>query len=210
MQDLLEFVKQFPLSTFEKKQTILSPGEAINSIYIIISGFAKVSIIDRLGNEQVLWIAGRSDIVPTELFFQKTVKPAFLYSSLSQVKAYKVGKADFLSYAETAPMVMREIAYGMSNHYDDLMHRLSSITQASAREKLVYVLYNMAVRFSASDKVDLLELGLVLTHQDFASLIHATRETASIELKKLKDEGYIEYGDGRFVINTSRLGLLLA
>lgn len=54
------------------------------------------------------------------------------------IDAYKVSKANFLAFADDRPVVMQEIALGMSGHYDDFLNRLSSITQASAREKFLH------------------------------------------------------------------------
>lgn len=79
---------------------------------------------------------------------------------------------------------MQEIVRGMSGHYADLLYRLSSITQASAREKFLHTLKNITEWFSASAVVDFAKIGQDITHQDVARLIHATRETVSIELKK--------------------------
>lgn len=205
MQDMAEFVKNYPQLHYEKGQLILSAGETASSILVITSGFAKVVATDRLGNEQMLWIAGRLDIIPTEQLFSRTANLLFSYSALSPLDVYMVRKEEFLTFAAENSKVMHQIARGMSAHYDDLLHRLSSLTQASAREKLTYTLANIAERFSAADTVDLFTIGLHITHQDFASLIHASRETASIELKKLKDEAVIDYGHKKFVIHTSKL-----
>lgn len=209
MQELAAFIKKYPKYHFEKDQVILSSGELSDAILVIAAGFAKVSATDGLGNEQMLWIAGRLDIVPSEQLFSKSATLMFSYSAISPLVAYKVKRSDFIAFANETPAVMREIARGMSGHYDDLLYRLSSMTQASAREKLVYTLHNIAERFSASEEIDLMAMGLILRHQDIAGLIHASRETASIELKKLKDEGVIYYDRNRFVIYLAQLRQIL-
>lgn len=190
---------------FEKGQTIIEAGSAVDSIFVIAAGFAKVSATDRLGNEQMLWVAGRLDIVPTEQLFSTSAEMMFTYSALSPLTVYNVRKDEFLAFANTNLRVMQQIARGMSAHYDDLLYRLSSFTQASAREKLTYTLNNIAERFSSSEKVDLYDIGLEITHQDIAGMIHVSRETASIELKKLIDESVIDYDRTRFIIYTSHL-----
>ncbi len=205
MQDLVDFIKQFPSAHYNKDQTILSADEQTNMLYIIASGFVKVSSIDSNGSEQVLWIAGRSDIVPSELLFYKTSRLGFFYTALSLTTVYMVDKTVFLEFAEANMAVMKEVARAMSNHYDDLLYRLSSIVQASARDKLLSTLNNLAERFSASESVDLYELGLHLTHQDIANLVGITRETTSIELKKFKNEGLLDYDRHHFIIHVDAL-----
>lgn len=40
-------------------------------------------------------------------------------------------------------------------------------------------------------------------------MIGATRETTAIELKRLKDEGFIDYSRGSFTVHSDKLNLLL-
>lgn len=209
MQELSEFVKKYPVRSFDKDQVLLTAGENTEHILVISSGFAKVSATDRAGNEQMLWLAGRLDIIPSEQLLKKKAELAFSYTALSSLVAYEVKKADFIEFASATPKLMLEIARGMSGHYDDLLYRLSAITQASAREKLIHTLYNIAERFSANDEVNFVDIGLNITHQDFAGLIHASRETASIELKKLKDEKVIYYDRNSFVVYVDKLRAIL-
>lgn len=205
MQELATFIKQYPVSRFDKDQVILSPGESSDVMYVISAGFVKVLSTDQSGNEQMLWLAGRLDIVPSEQLFSRAPKLMFEYIALSPVTAYKINKTDFLKFANDTPLVMQQIARGMSGHYDDLLLRLSSVTRASAREKILYTLQNITERFSASDEVDLPGIGLHITHQDIAGLIHATRETVSIEMKKLRDQGVIYYDRSSFIVYRQKL-----
>jgi CRP-like cAMP-binding protein len=209
MQDLIAFLQEFPSATFGKHQVLLSAQDRTDTLYVITSGFVKISTIDTTGSEQLLWIAGRSDIVPSELLFYKERNLSFFYTALSEVIVQVVDKIAFLEFAEHSPLAMKEIARAMSLHYDDLLHRLNSLSQASAREKLIYALHNIATRFSAGSTVDFCEIGLDLTHQDIGSLIGVSRETASIELKKLKDEGFVDYDRVCFVVHRHNLEKLL-
>ena len=209
MQDLFEFIKQYPVRSYDKGQTVFSSTEICSTALVISTGYAKVTTTDGSYNEQTLWIAGRSDVVPSEQLFSKNTKLVFSYTALSPMTVFQIPKVDFLKFIDENRLAMKEVARGMSGHYDDLMYRLSSVTQASAREKLVYTLHNLAERFSASEEVDLIDLGLDITHQDIAGLMHASRETASIELNKLRDEGAIHYDRHSFIVYRSKLRQIL-
>ncbi len=123
--------------------------------------------------------------------------------------AYEIDKAAFLDFAYSDSETMKEIARSMSQHYDDLLARLSAVEQPTVREKLIQTLYHIAGRFSAEEVVNLHDIGLNLTQGDIASLIGSTRETAAVELKKLKDEGYIDYSRTELTINSARMNELL-
>lgn len=208
-RDLTDAIKQFPLRSFQKGQTILQAGRPAEHLYVIRSGFAKVDSLSRNGTQQLVWIASRYDAIPTESLFRNRAELNFYYTALTDIEAYEVPKAVFITMCKERPEVMRETALSMSAHYDDLLLRLQAVEQSSIREKLIYTLHYIAGRFSSDTVVKLHELGLQFSHQDIAQMIGATRETTAIELKRLKDAGLIDYSRGTFTIYANKLGDLL-
>lgn len=202
--NIIDFVRQYPQKTFTKGELLLSEGDFSTTLLAVAQGFVKVTSVDTLGNQRMLWIAGRYDIVPTERLFSRSLPLQFFYTALSDGVAYRIDKADFLRYAADDITVMSEVAETMSTHYDDLLLRIHSIEQTSIREKLIATLQYLAKRFSASQTVDLCELGLRITHQDIADMIGSTRETTSLELKKLQNDGYLTYDRNQFCIHLDR------
>ncbi|MEO5498986.1 MAG: Crp/Fnr family transcriptional regulator [Candidatus Saccharimonadales bacterium] len=208
-RDLVEAIKQYPLRQFKKGEAILQAGQPADTLYVIRQGFAKVDSISRNGNQQLIWIASRYDIIPTESLFRARGELHFYYTALTDLDAFEIPKKDFLGMCENDIKVIREIALSMSAHYDDLLIRLRSVEQSSIREKLIYTLHYIATRFSSESVVHLNDLGLQFNHQDIGQMIGATRETTAIELKRLKDEGFINYSRSDFTIYTDKLAKFL-
>lgn len=208
-RDLVEAIKLFPLRQFSKGEAILQAGQPADTLYAIRHGFAKVDSISRNGNQQLIWIATRYDIIPTESLFRTRGELHFYYSALTDLEVYGIPKKSFLEMCENDIGVIREIALSMSAHYDDLLIRLRSVEQSSIREKLIYTLHYIATRFSSESVVHLSDLGLQLNHRDIGQMIGATRETTAIELKRLKDEGVIDYTRSNFTINVDLIEPLL-
>lgn len=202
--DVINFVKKYPIKSFTKGQMLISGGDTSDVLLALSSGYVKVTALDDAGNERLLWIAGRYDIVPTERLFSRHTPLQFFYTALSDGAAYQINKADFLAYATTDLRLMTEIATSMSTHYDDLLSRISSIEQTNVRDKLIATLRYLAERFSADTSVDLHQLGLKLTHKDLAEMIGSTRETTSLELQKLNKLGWISYDRTKFIIHLDR------
>lgn len=185
----------------------MSEGDAPDNLLAIQDGFIKVTSLDDEGNERLLWIAGRHDIVPTEHLFSLDTPLDFFYTALSDGTAHDINKVRLLDYAKTNSSFMAEIAAMMSSHYDDLLQRINSIEQASVRDKLIATLRYLALRFGTGDHVDLYKLGLELTQQDFAEMIGSTRETTSVELHKLRRDGLVNYNRAGFIINLNKCSL---
>lgn len=199
--ETIEFIRQFPVRRLEKGEIIMSEGDVSETLLAIQQGFVKVSSLDENGNERLLWIASRYDIVPTERLFSQSGQLDFFYTALSDTTVYEVNKADFLAHAKDDLPLMSEIATSMSGHYDDLLTRINTVEQVNVRDKLIATLRYLAKRFSAEMTVDLYRLGLTLTHQDLAEMIGSTRETTSVELHKLRESGCIDYDRTKFIIH---------
>lgn len=203
--DVVNFVKQFPVRIFVKGEALLEAGDVSPTLLALQSGFVKVTSVDDSGAERMVWIAGRYDVVPTEQLFSRQQQLRFFYTALSDGAAYQIEKSTFLTAARGNLELMTEIAISMSSHYDDLLTRINSTEQASIRQKLIATLCYLAGRFSAERQVDLYQLGLKLTHEDVATMIGATRETVSVELQKLRHDGYVDYSRSKFVIHLDKL-----
>ncbi len=199
--DIIEYVKHCPVKSFSKGESILSEGDVSDTLLAIRSGYIKVTSLDNDGNERMLWIAGRYDIVPTEKLFSRHSPLQFFYTAPSDGDVFQINKADFLLKAKADVTLMTEIATGMSEHYDDLLSRVNTIGQSNIRDKLIATLVYLAKRFSAEESVDLYALGLRVTHNDLAEMIGST---ISLELQKLRQSGSIEYDRSRFIVHTSK------
>lgn len=203
--DYVDYIKNYPLKSFTRGETLLQKGEAIRFLMALRTGFVKITSISDEGVERLLWIAGRYDLVPIEKLFAKQGNVHFFYTALTDGTYYQIDKQAFIEKAFEAPALMAQIARGMSDHHDDLLQHIDALDTSSIREKLLLTLLYVAARLSGEDDVDLIAHGLRLTHADFANLIGSTRETTSLELIKLRREGYITYSRTSFVVHTGKI-----
>ena len=207
---IIEFIKSFPLKRFDKDEIIIGADETTSSVYIIREGFVKVSSLDELGRQKLLWIAGRYDVVPGENLFNHSPTTKYFYTSFGQSSAYVVDKKIFLEKAHQDPTIMAQIAHGLSEHYDVLLDRVNSVEQSDVRSKILLTLQSLCAKFAVSETVHLHEIGLNLTQQDIADMVGATREATSVELKKLQKEELITYSRSSFVVYVDKINRLVS
>lgn len=205
MVEIINFIKSFPVRSFQKGETLFGPDDDTPTILIVRDGVVKVSSYNDADNERFLWVAGRYDIIPSENFFASTAKTRFYYTAFCDGTAYAVDKKAFLEVALKDADAMSQIARGLSEHYDDLLSRLNSVEQSNLRSKILMMLNVLCEKFSGADTVHFHELGLNLTHQDIADMVHATREAVSIELNKLKQDNVIDYTRSTFTVFSSEV-----
>lgn len=203
--DSMEYIKQLPIRQFERGTVLLQKGDPLEFIMAVREGYIKVTAISDAGVERLLWIAGRYDFAPVEQLFSKQGQARFFYTALTNGSYYEVDRAELIAHADEQAAIMKEIAKGMSEHYDDFLQRIDSMDGLSVRERLLKTLLYIARRFSANDAVNLYEEGLRITHQDLAGMVGSTRETTSFTLSELRTDGYLSYDRSHFTVHTDKI-----
>ena len=101
-------------------------------------------------------------------------------------------------------MVTQSIAIRMRG----LLQRVENIALGNATQKVGATFFLMADRFGKKGDKGI-TIPFVLTHQDVAEFIGISRETTSIEIKKLIDVGVLQKSSGSYTIFKMTNGKLL-
>jgi CRP/FNR family transcriptional regulator len=200
-----DFLEKHPTKKVNKHQTILMQDEVSENLYAIKSGFVKAYDINDDGIEQLVWFGAPGHILPLPWAFSLKRANPFFFSALTDVELYVVNLGKFLDFLENSPEASFEMNRRMARWYFDLLQRLQAAEKPKASEKLVYTLVFLSERFSRKVGESSVEIRVPLTHQDLANLVGLTRETITIELRKLKDQGYIQYTKSHFIIYPDKL-----
>lgn len=203
---LSEFVRQYPLKSFRRNETIFFQDDQPATTYYIKSGFVKGYDIDSQGNEQLLFIGTVGDFFPLASVFATDPTVPYFLTAFSDVEAYAIRQSDFRRFLDDNHDALREVTNVLARRLANTYHHLNAAAKARADEKLVHGLYFLARNFDDTQS----QAGPQVTQQDIASLIGLTRETVSQELKKLKDQGLVDYNKYRFIINQEKLKARLA
>ncbi len=212
MEEIAAFVQSQPVRKFSKDSIMVYQAEVPQSMYAIRSGFVKIYDLSSDGNEQMIGLAGKYDFIPSELLFSKDIAAQFFYAAFTPVEVYVVNKAELSNRIRNNPEALYAIVQTISSKYHGLRHHLTAVQKPKAREKIVYVLYFLALYFVVGDhryqEQSLQKVAIPLTQQDIANLVGVTRETAAHELKQLKSEGFITYNKSAFFIRDTLESLI--
>ncbi|MFA5003821.1 MAG: Crp/Fnr family transcriptional regulator [Candidatus Saccharimonadales bacterium] len=203
---LIKFFRKHPTKRYMKGETIVHQGDTPPCLYAIKSGFVKAYDINSEGSEQLVWFGSQPDIFPTVFFNERLLRPAtFFYSAFSNVELHCIDAAKLKKYLRENVEGLYDMYQLTAQRYIDLMMRLGAVEKPKAADKIIYTLDFLASRYHGAVKGDDVEVSLPLTHQDIANLVGLTRETTAMELKKLKDKGYIFYDKWHFTVNRQKL-----
>jgi CRP/FNR family cyclic AMP-dependent transcriptional regulator len=206
-----DFVRDYPVRRFDRNQTVLLKGDTPETVFAIKSGFVKGYDIDAIGNEQLIWLGAKGDVFPVAWVLALQDEVDYFYSAFSDVEVYAIERQALLDFLRTSHSALFEVTKRLTTRLADALRHLNAAEKARAEEKILHTLYFLSLRFGHLENGDETrrEITLPITHQDIANLLGLTRETVTVELKKLKDQHVIDYDKSRFIVHQDKLEKLL-
>lgn len=204
-REIYEFVRSQPKKQYLKGETILRQGEEPGVLIGVRNGYIKAYDLASDGSEQLIWIAKRGDIIPMEWLFSETKASPYFYSAFTDVNVYLIDKNGFLDQLKGNNEALLLAVEAITYKYTHIMSHLNAAQKPRARDKIMHLLQFIAMRFSKKERDDIEHVEVPLTHQDFANLVGLARETTTLELKKLKEQGIVDYDKNNFYIRTKKL-----
>jgi len=124
------------------------------------------------------------------------------YQAMTEIEVWRAPREAFLQFLQENNDVMLYLTEQIMFDLGALIYRMQHIVFGNAHAKVASIVLTAAKRFGQQDpKTKLYVVQVPLTHQQIADSAGITRETASLEMKKLKDEGIISYKGRSIIIN---------
>jgi len=197
LEQLETLVRGAEAHRVRRPHTIFSEGQSSNRVYIMLSGVAKLSILNR--EERVLvGLVG-----PGEVFGVSSLLP-------NAIRPFRCDAFTDCTVAVVQPEVFVDTTLGISR---ELLSRVLDVTVGrwwmmlvryanfvglGLRERLAGALLEVGNKFGVEDSRGVL-LTLKLTHEDLADLVGASRQRTTVQLKEFENEQAL-IRDGRRMI----------
>lgn len=205
MNSIKEFLERYPLASYGKGETILLKEVVPSHVFIVKTGVVKVSSISASGDEQAVSFDTEGELFPIGWAVGAIERTQYFYTALTKVTAYKVPRKDYQDYLATRPHSMLVRYQELAARLVSMQERINALQQPKASDKILHTLLYMAHRFGAKVSVKTARLKIPITQQELALFVGLTRETTSIELKKLEKAGLISYSRNAFFVHTKKV-----
>lgn len=184
---------------FSRGAPIYLPADEASSVLLLASGRAKICHLTAEGKQSIL-----AFIEPGELFGELALlepgeKRDEYAEALEKSTVVLIPAADLQELVERHPTVSLGITKLFGLRRKRIEQRLKNLLFLSNRERLTHLLLELAERYGKAFD-DGIKLGIQLSHQDLANVIGSTRETVTVVLGELQQEGLIAIGRKRIVI----------
>jgi CRP/FNR family transcriptional regulator len=200
-----EFLDKFPVRRFQKGEIIVCEGLEPRKCYAVKSGFAKVFLTTKNGEEKAVSFLASHDLFPLTWIFGKTDVALYYYQAYTDCEMYEIPREELTAHTESDPDMFRRLFAYVLELEIDLMQHVHSLEQAKASDKLMYAFNFLTRRFGKRITSTRTKMLLPLTQQDLANFLGLTRETTGAQLKELQHKGIINYQQQEYVVHTDRL-----
>lgn len=205
MEDIFQDI---PSRKLNKGQILIYEGDVINNIYLLVDGYVKVSNIHSTGAQRTIIVYTPKDAFPLTSFLSGQGIARYFYECMTDVELKVMPQADFQEKIRgNLELGEKLIAYA-SRMNDQFVERIEILSAQSARHKVAALLNYLADKTGEKSSGGKLRLRLPLTSQEIADMCGLTRETASMQLQRLKKEAVVS-GRRHLTIDDKKLDKIM-
>lgn len=183
------FFRDYKLLKHNKRDMILHPDDLSSSVFFIKKGYIRVYRLSEQGEELTLTILKPNDFFPLTYGLHNTSNPYYL-EAITELEFYRAPKEDFLTYIRKDPTLYMDLTTRLVIKLDGVMTRMENLLFSNAYTKVATTLLICAKKFGIEQNGKIF-IRVPLTHRDIATMVGLTRETTSLEMKKLEKDGFI-------------------
>ncbi len=203
-QKLEQFFSQFKRFHYKRNEVIIRPDDIPSGVFYLKKGYVKLYTLSESGQELILIIFKPGNFFPMIWTFEDVI-PTQYCETMTSVELYRTSKEKFKEFVQENPEVLWDVTGKILIRLLGLLERMEYMVFGNAHQKVASILAICAERFGVKKGREVI-VKVPLTHRDIASLIGLTRETTSIELKKLQQLKIISKKEGLFsVTNIEKL-----
>lgn len=185
---LFEIAPTLTRRKFAKGGSLYRQGETGTNVYIVVSGRIGIAMLGAAGQELMIDIVGAGALCGEGAAFDGLPR----FSSASALEASEVlivPVAEFCKLMSADVELAALIAQNIALKQRTLASRLVQVAQASPEARITELLSQISFPDSPA---------IMLTHQQIANLIGASRITVTRAMQKLRREGTVRCKRGRY------------
>lgn len=192
------FFQTGQLRRYKKRDLVINANDMSSSVFYMKEGYLRVFRISEQGEELTLTILKPGDIFPLTYGFNN-LNNFYYIEAITKVELWKSSQEGFLNFVKENTDVLYELTNRIMVRFAGVLSRMEYIVFSNAYIKVAATLLICAKKFGEQQGDEII-VRVPLTHHDIATLIGITRETTSLEMKKLEKQGFLGKAGRLFVI----------
>ena len=172
---------------YRKGQVIFEEGETLNGVYCVRDGVCKLTKLSENGKDQVVKLVVKGGLLGKRSLVteQKTNLSAV---ALNDMEMCFIPKSEIMSDLSKNPKFTMDVLREMANDLKESDVSLVNMAQKSVKRRMAEILMYIHDNFGKDDDG---YLSIILSREDYASIVGTATESAIRILSQFKKEGLI-------------------
>lgn len=198
-KNLVEFFQKYRLVKYKKGELIFRPGDSFSQISFIKNGYVRLFLDDDNGKEITINVF--KPIFYLSLYYALNEKESrYYFEAMTDVEIWQAPQREVFNFIRNDLEILGFLTDRLLKVVNELIGHVEIVISGDAYAKVAALIISLAKNSGHLNKGKI-ELDFTTTHRLIASLAGLTRETASIQIKKLERSGYIFQKTGTIIIN---------
>ncbi len=172
---------------FKRAEVIVEQGEKSNTLFIILTGRARVVTADKRGREVILATLQPGDYIGEMSLIDNEPHSATVRAEV-QTDMLTLGRAEFARCLPENSSMSYAIMKGLVQRLRQADRKIESLALMDVYGRVARSL----LEFALPDREGLLTIRERISRQDIAKMVGASREMVSRVMKDLEERGFIE------------------
>ena len=183
---------------FRPKDIVYFPGDSGEWVMVLTRGRVKIKDITPEGKETILAFIDEGELFGEMALVDDGGRQEYA-EAMEECHVLAIPREVMLWLMHRRPEFSLSVTKLVGARWRKIQNRLRNIMFHSNRERVLLILAEL-LESHGRKGADGWEIGLRLSHQDLASLIGATRETVTLLLGQLQEEGIVQIRRRRIII----------
>lgn len=206
MQDILSALEpNLTHRAIKSGTTLFYQSEVPRHAVIIQKGYVRAYTITSSGDERIVALYTKGDILPLSWVYGETKTTLFYYEAGSDIEVSLVNKEVLRNTIDASPDFTQHLMRYIVNDHTSQLIRITALEQATVGEKVAFTLYYLLMRHGKERTPGMFTVDLKLTQANIAGFVGITRESTAMTLAKLKSRGVISYRNFIYTIDKKKL-----
>ena len=171
----------------KKGEVIFQEGETINGVYCVKDGICKLSKLSANGKDQIVKLVIKGDLLGQHSLVSDE-RSNLQAVALNDMEVCFIPKAEIINDLKKNPAFTYDVLKDMALDLREADDIIVNMAQKTVRKRMAEVLTNIQSNYGTNQDGT---LSVILSREDFASLVGTATESAIRVLSQFKKEGLI-------------------
>lgn len=195
---LTKFFEQYKSLYFEKGETIYRPGEKIDQVGFVKSGYVRLYSHSKDGKEITLNFF-KPVFYLSYLFSSTNKENKYYFEATTEVEMWKSPVDAFQKFVAENQDILFWLNQRLLMALEEVLSNVEDTISGDSYSKIISIIVSLARKISTVEGKET-TIDVNTTHRIVASLAGTSRETASKQLKRMEREGLIVQKNRKIVI----------